>query len=129
MHDQRDRQVIHLRHADDAEAPHLDPAPDGVRRPREQGGSLPHHQSAIVADQHRAAIDQAQRQIGFAGAGHTLDQHDMPIDRDTGRVQHFRRKDGHDAQSAADGAPAIGRRTTNRAPASRSSRDSTMMLP
>ena len=64
---QGDRHLLDMRHGQDAQAAYLDPAGDRVGRRRDQFAAGALEQGIIVADQHGAAIDQAQRKVGLAG--------------------------------------------------------------
>ncbi len=126
-HHQSDGDVVDMRHRDDADPPHFDAPGDlgGSAGDQDLAGS--HHQSLVVADQRRAAINQPQREVGLAGARRAFDQDGATADGDCGGMQPVRGQDGQN--ELLQRGSASGRRTTKRAPPSRSSRDSTMIVP
>src|SRR5665213_1911973 len=102
---------------DDSDSPDLDPAGDRVGRARQQVIAGAPDAGVIVADQARAAVDQAQRQVGLAASRRAGDQHAAAADRHAGRVN----RRAHGAGS--------GKRMTKRAPERPSRLSSTAIVP
>src|SRR5439155_21319532 len=99
------------------DAAHLDLAGNGAGGTGEEAAVLGANLRIIVADQHRAAVDEAQRKVRLAAARLAPQQHAAPSDGDAG---------------AADGSAhglGSGKRSTKRAPVRPSRRSSTAMLP
>lgn len=86
---QRNRNLLDMRHRENAQPAYLDPTGNRVwwRRDQVAAGAL--KQGVIVADQLSTAIDQAQCEVGLAGARFALDQYRAPVDGDAGDMKRF----------------------------------------
>ena len=83
--------VLHL---DDADAADLELAGDGRRRRGDQPVAVAPDDRLVVADQREAAIEQAQRKVGFARARGPGDQHRAAVAGDGAGVDRFGRQPG-----------------------------------
>ena len=86
---QGDRHVAGMLHLDDADAADLELAGDVRRRRGDQPVILPPDEGLVVADQRKSAVEQAQRQVGLAGARRAGDQHRAAVGGDGAGVDGF----------------------------------------
>ena len=82
INDQRQRYGSLEIHADNTNAAHLEQTGEVLRRHHIKARLGFNKIDTVIGDQHRAPIDQPERQIGLAGAGRPPDQNPGPVEGD-----------------------------------------------